>query len=161
MWTRTAIFAAACLWTGCTSASSAAPSDDDESDLTLQLGSSVVDPGPRGGAKGAGFVYDTLSDPEKAFFEAAREVFAEVDSVSGKIEGEDGKGLGPTFNGNSCAQCHAEPDVGGTSPHPTLGFVRTANPQTTLGKLDRVAGQEQRVPSFVKADGPVREARFV
>jgi len=42
--------------------------------------------------------------------------FSEVDSVSGTIAGENGKGLGPAFNGNSCAQCHAEPAAGGSSP---------------------------------------------
>ena len=34
------------------------------------------------------------------------------------IAGEAGVGLGPTFNGNSCAQCHAQPTIGGASPGP-------------------------------------------
>jgi CxxC motif-containing protein (DUF1111 family) len=119
----------------------------------------VTDPGPRGGDRGAGGAYDTLSADEKTFFTAARDVFAEVDSVSGTIE--EGKGLGPTFNGNSCAQCHSEPDVGGSSPHPTLGHVRTPNPLVGLATLDRAAGGAQKVPPFITADGPIREARFV
>src|SRR5262245_26931091 len=147
MWTRTAIFLSALIWTGCMSASSAAPSDDDDSDADLQVASTVADPGPRGGDRGAGGAYDTLSADEKTFFTAARDVFAEVDSVSGKIE--EGKGLGPTFNGNSCAQCHAQPDVGGSSPHPTLGQVKMTNPQVGLATLDRVPGGNQRVPSFI------------
>ncbi len=53
----------------------------------------------------------------------------EIDSVSGTISGEDGSGLGPTFNGNSCAQCHAFPVVGGSSP--------ARNPQVELATLDR------------------------
>src|SRR5215510_14290116 len=116
MWTKAVIFLSALIWIGCSSASSAAPSDDDDnSDADLQVASTVTDPGPRGGDRGAGGAYDTLSADEKTFFTAARDVFAEVDSVSGAIE--EGKGLGPTFNGNSCAQCHAEPDVGGSSSH--------------------------------------------
>jgi CxxC motif-containing protein (DUF1111 family) len=161
MWTKAAVFMSAVVWTGCTSATSAAPSgdDDDDSGVTPEVASTVIDPGPRGGDRGVGGPYDTLSPDEVTFFAQARDIFAEVDSVSGKIE--EGKGLGPTFNGNSCAQCHAEPDVGGTSPHPTLGHVRVPNPQVGLATLDRAAGQAQQVPSFIKADGPVREARFV
>jgi CxxC motif-containing protein (DUF1111 family) len=147
------------MWTGCTSPSSAAPEDDDDSDVALEVASTVIDPGPRAGDRGAGGPYDGLTPDEKTFFTEARNVFAEVDSVSGAIE--EGKGLGPTFNGNSCAQCHAEPDVGGTSPHPKLGHLKLPNPQVGLATLDRAAGGEQQVPSFITAEGPVREARFV
>ena len=161
MWTRAAVFVSLCAWTGCTSAPSAAPSDDDgtDPDADLQVAQAVIDPGPRGGAAGAGMAYDTLSADEKTFFTSARDIFAEVDSVSGKIE--EGKGLGPSFNGNSCAQCHAEPDVGGSSSHPTLGKVKVPNPQVGLATLDRAPGGAQRVPSFITPDGPIREARFV
>jgi len=161
MWTRVAISLSACVWAGCTSPTSAAPSggDDDSGDLSLQVASTVADPGPRGGDRGAGGPFAQLSTDEKTFFSGARDVFAEVDSVSGAIE--EGKGLGPTFNGNSCAQCHSEPDVGGSSPHPTLGHVKTANPQVGLAALDRAPGGTQTVPPFLSADGPVREARFI
>jgi CxxC motif-containing protein (DUF1111 family) len=120
-----------------------------------------VDPGPRGGAKGAGGPFTALSEIEQSFFSAARDRFQEIDSVSGSISGEVGVGLGPTFNANSCAACHAEPDVGGTSPHPTLGFVRQPNPQVSFATLDRLPGRDQTVPPFIHADGPVREARFI
>jgi CxxC motif-containing protein (DUF1111 family) len=36
-----------------------------------------------------------------------------------------------------------------------------ANPQVGLATLDRAPGGAQKVPSFITADGPVREARFV
>src|SRR3954464_5555435 len=150
MWMRSAFFVSACVWGGCTSATSAAPGDDeddDDSDLSLQIAQTVADPGPRAGATGAGGPFAGLSTGEQAFFTEAREIFSEVDSVSGAIE--EGKGLGPTFNGNSCAQCHAEPDVGGTSPHPTLGHLKIANPQVGLATLDRVAGGAQKVPPFI------------
>jgi CxxC motif-containing protein (DUF1111 family) len=120
-----------------------------------------VDPGPRGGIANAGGPLAGLSAAEVGLFTDAREVFAEIDSVSGGITGEDGTGLGPTFNANSCAACHAQPDVGGTSPHPRLGQVRRTNPQVAFATLDRLAGRAQAVPSFILADGPVREARFL
>src|SRR5262249_18220379 len=66
-----------------------------------------VDPGPRGGAPGAGGPVSTLNATEKAFFDQALDVFNEVDSVSGNIPGEDGTGLGPGYNATSCASCHA------------------------------------------------------
>ena len=107
-----------------------------------------VDPGPRGGAAAAGGPITTLGPQENAVFNAAKELFQEVDSVSGTIE--SGKGLGPTFNGNSCAQCHAQPVVGGSSP--------AVNPQVALATLN---GATNKVPSFITVSGPVREARFV
>ena len=59
------------------------------------------------------------------------------------------RGLGPRFNLDSCAGCHTQPDIGGTSP-----FV---NPQVEVAKKE---GADNDVPSFIKKDGPVREARF-
>lgn len=162
---RSVILMGAVFWAGCTSGTPSAPSSSDGDDTgdddvpTIQVAPAVVDHGPRGGAAGAGGAYAGLSTAEQTFFAAARDVFAEVDSVSGKIE--EGSGLGPAFNGNSCAQCHAEPAVGGSSPHPTLGFIKETNPQVGLATLDRNPGQAQTVPSFITADGPVREARFV
>jgi CxxC motif-containing protein (DUF1111 family) len=102
-----------------------------------------------------------LSAAELAAFNEAKDVFEEVDSVSGGIAGEDGVGLGPSFNANSCASCHAQPAVGGTSPHPRLGQVLRVNPQIAFAALDRLLGRNQAVPPFIFADGPVREARFV
>ena len=66
------------------------------------------------------------------------------------MSGEEGVGLGPTFNGNSCAQCHAFPVVGGSSP--------AANPQVELATLD---GAMNTVPSFITqqragAGSPIR-----
>src|SRR5439155_1736164 len=87
-----------------------------------------------------------------------RDRFVEVDSVSGAVAGEDGHGLGPTFNANSCAACHAEPAIGGSSPHPTLGFAKVPNPQIAFASLDRLPGRNQTVPSFIQRDGPI--ARF-
>jgi CxxC motif-containing protein (DUF1111 family) len=99
-----------------------------------------------------------LNANEKAMFNAALDVFKEIDSVSGTLPGEEGTGLGPTFNGNSCAQCHAEPAVGGSSPGLKSKLKPIPNPQVALATLH---GADNKVPSFITADGPVREARFV
>lgn len=117
-----------------------------------------TDSGPRGGPAGAGQYYQTLDPNEQSYFAQTLQRFEEVDSVSGTIPGETGNGLGPTFNGNSCAQCHAQPSVGGSSPGVTSKQKPVPNPQVALATLD---GARNEVPSFITADGPVREVRFV
>src|SRR5262249_6816908 len=62
---------------------------------------------------------------------------------------EEGGGLGPRFNLNSCAGCHAQPAAGGSSP-----FI---NPQIAVATLD---GATNTIPSFIQANGPVPEAAF-
>lgn len=116
------------------------------------------DPGPRSGAAGAGGFFPTLNANEQGFFTQAQARFQEVDSVSGTIAGEAGVGLGPTFNANSCAMCHAQPAVGGSSPGLNSPQNPIQNPQVALAKLD---GATNTVPSFITAKGPVREARFI
>ena len=116
------------------------------------------DPGPRSGPAGAGGPFSTLNSNEQAVFNEALEVLKEVDSVSGTIAGEDGSGLGPTFNGNSCAQCHAQPAAGGSSPGLNSPQNPIANPQVALATLD---GATNSVPSFITNNGPMMEARFV
>jgi len=116
------------------------------------------DPGPRPGPAAAGSFFSTLSATEQAFFNQAQLRFQEIDSVSGGIAGEAGVGLGPTFNGNSCAQCHAQPAVGGSSPGLTSPQNPVQNPQVGLATLD---GATNTVPAFITANGPVREARFI
>ena len=114
------------------------------------------DPGPRGGAAAAGSSYPTLNANEQTFFNQALLRFQEVNSVSGTIE--PGNGLGPTFNGNSCAMCHAQPTIGGSGPSLTSPQNPVPNPQVALATLD---GATNFVPSFITANGPVREARFI
>jgi len=117
-----------------------------------------TDPGPRSGSAAAGSFYPTLNSNEQNFFNQAQLRFKEVDSVSGAIAGEAGVGLGPTFNGNSCAQCHAQPAVGGASPGTLSPQNPIPNPQVALATLD---GATNSIPSFITANGPVLEARFV
>src|SRR5271154_6009735 len=116
------------------------------------------DPGPRPGPAAAGSFYPTLNSNEQAFFNQAQLRFQEVDSVSGGIAGETGVGLGPTFNGNSCAQCHAQPTIGGASPGLLSPQNAIPNPQVAMAALD---GATNVVPSFITANGPVLEARFI
>ena len=110
---------------------------------------SVTDPGPRGGPAGAGGPIAGLTVQEEKFFQEGQNRFTEIDSVSGTVAGEAGSGLGPRFNLNSCAGCHAQPAVGGTSP--------LLNPQVMVANMD---GATNTIPFFVLRDGPVREARF-
>jgi len=100
------------------------------------------DPGVRepDGPADAGAPIAGLSDVELKMFDAGKDDFAEREEI------EDG--LGPTMNLDGCAGCHAYPAVGGSSP--------PVNPQVALASAFGNA-----LPSFVTADGPVREARFV
>jgi len=117
------------------------------------------DPGPRGAPAAAGGTFAVLDNTnpqanqaDLAFFAQALVRFQEVDSVSGANGG--GSGLGPAFNSNSCAACHAFPAIGGSSP--------AANPQVAnnFAHLDGAANPAD-TSKFLSAGGPVREVRFV
>ena len=54
------------------------------------------------------------------------------------------------MNLDGCGACHAQPASGGTSP--------AVNPQVAFSKK---GGMRNVLPPFVRADGPVREARYV
>src|SRR5580698_6906905 len=105
--------------------------------LSVGLGKlqAQTDPGPRGGSANAGGAYPTLNANEQFFFTQALGRFQAIDSVSGKQPGTTGSGLGPTFNGNSCAQCHAQPAVGGSSPGLNSPQHSVPNPQVALATL--------------------------
>ena len=111
--------------------------------------SAARDPGVRGGVAGAGGPIAGLTPGQLSFYSAGLVTFNEVDSVKGGISGT-GSGLGPSFNAESCAQCHAAPSPGGSSP--------AINPQVALA-IDQ--GATNQLPSFITSTGPVREARFV
>ena len=111
--------------------------------------SAAKDPGVRGGTPAAGGPLRNLTIQQLLLFSSSQATFREVDSVFGTIPGEPGSGLGPSFNLNSCAGCHAYPAVGGASPQ--------LNPQVAMAVMH---GANNRVPSFISAAGPIREARF-
>jgi CxxC motif-containing protein (DUF1111 family) len=134
----------------------------------------AIDPGPRAGTPGAGgpvlhegsraaeqeaaiACIPGLAPPMLLLCEKAFLRFQEVNSVSGTISGEQGPGLGPTFNGNSCAMCHSQPAILGSAPSPRSPQHAVPNPQVALATHDRA---QNAIPPFITADGPVREVRF-
>jgi CxxC motif-containing protein (DUF1111 family) len=124
--------------------------DGSGGDSGSATGNHTLDPGVRGGPSGAGGPLGGMSTDYENFFNAALARFQETDSVSGKITNENGAGLGPRFNATSCSGCHAFPAVGGSSP--------ANNPQIAMAVAD---GATNKIPRFITANGPVREARFI
>src|SRR5215471_1163910 len=109
--------------------------------LTLVVAQAQTDPGARSGAPGAGGPIAGLSGSQGVYFTNSQGKFQEVEGVA--------NGLGPRFNSTSCSSCHSQPAVGGSSP--------ASNPQVSVAP----PGQLTAVASFITANGPVREARFV
>jgi len=99
------------------------------------------DPGVRPGVDAGQFISGLTAD-EQEMFTVGRDDFSEEEAVA--------EGVGPRFNFVSCAGCHAQPDVGGTSPAANPLFRVPAD----LGFVGNL------IPSFVTPAGPVREARF-
>jgi CxxC motif-containing protein (DUF1111 family) len=120
----------------------------------------VSDPGVRTGAAAAGQPLAGIGGADLQLFQAAAHRFNEIDSVSGSSTGINdvtnsasqvsGAGLGPGFNGDDCAECHAQPAIGGTGP--------AKNPQIASAQAH---GATNTIPSFITANGPTREARFI
>ena len=123
--------------------------------LTLSLSiimlQAQTDPGPRGGVAGAGNPLSGLGNKESQNFSRGLDAFQEVASVQGTIAGTE-PGLGPRFNLNSCAGCHSQPAVGGSSP--------AVNPQVAVANLNEATNDVEKQLPFIKINGPVREARF-
>lgn len=109
----------------------------------------VIDhpPDPAAPAR-AGGPLPALTAAQKALFEESLNAFNELDSVTGG--GDTSAGLGPRFNLDSCSGCHAFPAVGGSSS--------PVNPQLIAAKREG-ARNDAEIP-FLRADGPVVEARF-
>ncbi len=114
--------------------------------LLVSLGSTpdadfrARDPGVRDDLPGAGGHLERLTGRQIAFFKKGKAEFEQVEDVA--------DGVGPRFNFPGCGGCHSQPDIGGTSP--------AFNPQVDVPKT--FPGNV--LPSFVTADGPVREVRF-
>jgi CxxC motif-containing protein (DUF1111 family) len=112
--------------------------------------SAQTDPGPRGGPPSAGAPLRGLTALQNSAFQEGITRFNDLVSVTGTQPGATGAGLGPRFNLNSCAGCHAFPSVGGSSP--------ATNPQPALATA---YGATNTVPSFITDTGPVRVVRFI
>ncbi len=112
--------------------------------LQAQFGGRARDLGPRKGPAGAGGPIANLSADEQEMFDAGRGDFVEEEAVD--------EGVGPRFNFVSCAGCHAEPEVGGTSP--------AVNPLFRVTGDLKFSASKNLIPSFITPNGPVREVRF-
>ena len=107
----------------------------------LSIARAATDPGVRGGDPGAGEPLANLSPDQSTLFFDGKASFAETEQLA--------DGLGPRFNLDSCNGCHAQPVNGGSAP--------PLNPQVTVATA---FGARNKVPGFITANGPVREARF-
>src|SRR5499427_10780850 len=102
------------------------------------------DPGVRGGPDGAGDMLPNLTAEQQEMFSVGQADFSEEEEVD--------EGVGPRFNFVSCAGCHAQPAVGGSSP--------AANPLFRVNDPADLKFVNNTIPSFITKNGPVREARF-
>jgi CxxC motif-containing protein (DUF1111 family) len=113
--------------------------------LQAQFITRAKDPGPRQGPSNSGGPIAGLSQAETDMFQAGLVEFGEEEGVA--------DGVGPRFNFVSCAGCHREPEVGGSSPA-VNPLYRVTDPR------DLGFGSANVIPSFIRRDGPVREVRF-
>jgi CxxC motif-containing protein (DUF1111 family) len=111
------------------------------SQIATSVDFSARDPGVRDGAD-AGGPLPGLTANQRAFFDTGKADFNSAEDVA--------DGLGPVINLDACGGCHAQPAAGGTSPK--------VNPQVAFATL---RGADNKLPSFIRLNGPVREARFV
>ncbi len=117
--------------------------------LTAVLCGQVLhDTGVRPGAPGAGGTVAGLSSDQTSEFPDFSAAFNRVNTVP-TTPGVRGGGLGPRFNSNSCASCHAQPANGGSSP--------AANPLYSVYQLNNATNT---MPTFITANGPILNARF-
>ena len=108
---------------------------------TVSLAPAQTDPGPRNGPPRSGQPLRGLSPDEMQAFLHGRDVFTEIDDVA--------DGLGPRFNLDGCAGCHAHPAPGGSS-----------GPVNVQPRVALKFGAANRIPPFIQPDGPVRVVRF-
>jgi CxxC motif-containing protein (DUF1111 family) len=128
---------------------------------TSFVSSQPRDPGVRTGPASGGQPLPGLNANELALFndglDRMTEVEATCDTCGNVPPGSPGgpglfnsAGLGARFNGTQCASCHSFPAVGGSSP--------PVNPQIDMAHQ---RGATNYIPSFITANGPVREVRFL
>jgi CxxC motif-containing protein (DUF1111 family) len=116
---------------------------------------SAHDPGVRGVTVDSGAPLDSVATTPglSDYFVDGQKRFQEVEDVTGGAH----NGLGPRFNSNSCASCHSQPALGGSSPSATIFPGIGMNPEFLVANLN---GAQNSIPPFITADGPAREARF-
>jgi CxxC motif-containing protein (DUF1111 family) len=109
---------------------------------------SATDPGPRPLPANAGGFLSSLSPNEQQIEPSITTEFNRTHDVI--VTSPTDGGLGPRFNENSCASCHAYPAVGGSSP-----------PSNPLFSIYNYNGAQNTMPSFITSNGPILEARFI
>jgi CxxC motif-containing protein (DUF1111 family) len=152
-----------------------------------------TDPGVQSGSRTGTFAGITVhpgttlinpnDDPNgfTAFFADGLSRFQEIEDVStNNNPNVVNVGLGPRFNFNQCAGCHAQPAVGGTGAavNPQFaafgscaneGDLSVTNVSTVTSGQSLptppqrgtiICNNTNTVPSFITANGPTREARF-
>jgi CxxC motif-containing protein (DUF1111 family) len=118
------------------------------SSLTKGQSVTATDPGPRPLPAAAGGFLSTLSANEQQIEPSITTEFNRTHDVI--VTSPTDGGLGPRFNENSCASCHAYPAVGGSSP-----------PNNPLFSIYDFNGAANTMPSFITSTGPILEARFI
>jgi CxxC motif-containing protein (DUF1111 family) len=108
----------------------------------------ATDPGPRPLPASAGGFLSSLSANEQQIEPSITTEFNRTHDVI--VTSPTDGGLGPRFNENSCASCHAYPAVGGSSP-----------PNNPLFSIYNYNGANNTMPSFITSTGPILEARFI
>lgn len=108
----------------------------------------ATDPGPRPLPANAGGFLASLSANEQQIEPSITTEFDRVHDVV--VTSPTDGGLGPRFNSNSCASCHAYPANGGSSP-----------PNNPLFSVYNYNGASNTMPFFETATGPILEARFI
>jgi CxxC motif-containing protein (DUF1111 family) len=157
--------------------------------LLLFVGAAFAqtDPGVQAASRGTGNALAAVANDDggnnpglNSFFTNGLARFQDVESVSNSPNGNNG--LGPRFNFNSCAGCHAAPAVGGTGAavNPQFAGVGscTSGAGTGPGGVSQTAAQvgagqpaaaqtgtiacnsTNTTPAFLTRNGPTREARF-
>ena len=145
------------------------------------LGLAQKDPGPRGGAPGAGGPIPGLHVNELTLFNEGKLRTVQLESVCddcsdvtlGANTGEDpnlatltnSSGLGARFNGDQCSVCHQQPAIGGSGgflvPNPQDPPAQHRKPENPMFDLiPHRKGAQNSVPSFITQYGPIREVRF-
>lgn len=114
------------------------------------------DPGVRSNTGiNAGQPFSSVTGNDLTFFQTGLAQFNESQTVTG-----DNNGLGPRFNTDGCGSCHSQPAPGGSSPSAAIFPNVGPNPESQVIADGLVNGNFNTIPSFVAANGPVREARF-
>jgi CxxC motif-containing protein (DUF1111 family) len=108
----------------------------------------ATDPGPRPLPANAGGFLPSLSNNEQQIEPSITTEFNRVHDVI--VTSPTDGGLGPRFNSNSCASCHAYPATGGSSP-----------PSNPLFSVYNYNGATNTMPFFETSTGPILEARFI